>query len=87
MLAVEHYLKGDYHQAEQLFRKLLGKNQRDLDSRLMLATLLRRTKRFEYATEELDSLAKLEGSEKWELEIARERKLVAEAAGAAGNAP
>ncbi len=77
--AMEHYLKGDYHQAEQLFRRLLHKNQRDLDARLMLATLLRRSKRFEEAAKELNNLAQLEGSEKWELEITRERKLIADA--------
>lgn len=84
-LAIGHYLKGDYYQAEELFRKLLDKNERDLDVRLMLATLLRRGKRWAEAAKELDNLAKLEGSEKWELEIARERKLVADAMGAVAD--
>ena len=76
--ALDHYLKGDYFQAEQALEGLLRRNPRDLDARLMLATLLRRAGRRDEAVRQLDALARLEGADKWELEMRRERELLAE---------
>ena len=75
--ALDHYLKGDYYQAEQMLEGLLRRNVRDLDARLMLATLLRHTGRLDEATRQLDTLARFEGAGKWELEIEQERELLA----------
>jgi len=77
--AVDLYLKGDYYQVERLLNQLLDKNDRDLDARLLLATLLRHTGRIEEALKQLDQLLCLDGAEKWELEIQAERKLLTEA--------
>ncbi len=77
--ALDHYLKGDNYQAEQILDDLLRRNARDLDARLMLATLLRRAKRFDEATQHLDTLECFEGGEKWQEEIRAERSLLAEA--------
>jgi hypothetical protein len=77
--AVDHYLKGDYYQTEQILEGLLRRNVRDMDARLMLATLLRRARRLDEATRQLDTLVRFEGAEKWELEIQEERDLLAEA--------
>jgi hypothetical protein len=77
--AVDHYLKGDNYQAEQILESLLRRNVRDLDARLMLATVLRRDKRLDEATQHLDMLVHFEGAGKWELEIQEERDLLAEA--------
>jgi hypothetical protein len=77
--ALEHYLQGNWFQAERTLGGLLRKNVRDLDARLMLATLLRHTGRFDEAGRQLDFLMRFEGIEKWELEVRRERELLAEA--------
>ena len=77
--AIDCYLKGDAYQAEQVLEGLLRRNIRDVEARLMLATLLRRAKRLDEATQQLDTLAKFEGAGKWELEIQEERDLLAEA--------
>jgi len=77
--AVEHYLKGDYFQAERILTGLLRRNTRDLDARLMLATLMRHTGRNVEAAEQLDLLERCEGAGKWEMEIRRERELSTEA--------
>lgn len=74
--ALEHYLKRNWFESEHLLRDLLRESPRDLDVGLMLATLLRRTGRAEEAEIELDRLGRLEGAEKWELEIDRERELL-----------
>jgi thioredoxin-like negative regulator of GroEL len=77
--ALDHYLKGDYYQAERVLEELLRRNLRDVDARLMLATLLRHTGRLEEATRQLDTLVRLEGAGKWQWEIEREKDLLAEA--------
>jgi hypothetical protein len=77
--AVNHYLKGDYFQAEHLLETLLRTNARDLDARLMLATLLRHSGRLDEASRHLNTLIRFDGAAKWELEIEHERELLAEA--------
>jgi hypothetical protein len=72
------YLKGDYFQAECLLVEMIGRNERDLEARLMLATLYRHNRRYEEAAKQLDSLMRYEGAEKWKLEIERERTLITE---------
>ncbi|MEE8453054.1 MAG: hypothetical protein V3R99_14105 [Thermoguttaceae bacterium] len=76
--ATEKYLKGDWFEAERLWGVLLKANSRDLDARLMLATLYRHTKRLDEAAEQLTMLERFEGAEAWELEIRRERELLLE---------
>jgi hypothetical protein len=77
--ALDHYLKGNWFEAERAANRLLRNNSRDLEARLMLATLLRHTKRFDDATRQLNILVRLEGSKKWEVEIRREGELLTEA--------
>lgn len=76
--ALDHYLKGDYYQAEHVLEGLLQRNLRDVDARLMLATLMRHTDRFDEAAHQLDTLAHFEDATKWELEMREERRLLAE---------
>ncbi|NLY02985.1 MAG: hypothetical protein GXY83_43590 [Rhodopirellula sp.] len=76
--AQDHYLRGEWFEAERLLVGQLHHNPRDVDSRLMLATLLRHRSRFDEAVRHLDRLQRLEGSEKWSLEIQREWDLLAE---------
>jgi hypothetical protein len=84
--AVDYYLQGDSYQAEQILESLLRRNVRDLDARLMLATLLRRGGRLDEATRHLDTLVRFEGAEKWEVEMQEERDLLAEAKTAKASA-
>jgi len=77
--AMEQYLKGDWFETEKTLRKLLRYDPRDVDARLMLATLLRHVGRLDEALAELEGLSRLEPAQKWELEIRRERELIAEA--------
>jgi len=78
-LALDHYLKGNWFEAEHVLRDLLGRDPRDVDAGLMLATLFRHTGRYEEALRQLDEVERFEASGKWELEIGRERELLAEA--------
>lgn len=85
--ALDHYLKGNWFEAEQVLCGLLRANPRDVDAGLMLATLLRHTRRFDEARKHLDRLGRLEGAAKWHLEMARERELLDEAQTEAASAP
>jgi predicted Zn-dependent protease len=76
--AVEHYLKGDWFEAECALAALLRANPRDVDANLMLATLYRHTGRPDEAAVQLDRIERLDESAKWVLEIDRERKWLAE---------
>ena len=76
--ATEQYLKGDWFEAERLWRLLLKANPRDIEARLMLATLYRHTKRWDEAAAHLATLERFEGAEAWNLEIRRERELLLE---------
>ncbi len=76
--ALEHYLKGNWFQAERLLSHLLRRSERDLEARLMLAALLRHTGRLEEAGTQLDLLTRFEGARKWEWEIRRERELLSQ---------
>ncbi len=84
--ALEYYLQGNWYEAENRLVAVLQHNPKDVDARLLIATLLRRTRRLDEAARQLDQLQRLELSRKWELEISRERGLLAEAEAARGAA-
>jgi hypothetical protein len=71
------YLRGNWFEAELALNQLLERNPGDADARLMLATLLRRIGQPGEAADQLRQLSKTEGAEKWQLEIAREQRLLA----------
>jgi hypothetical protein len=79
---VEHYLQQNWYETERLVAQLLRRNVRDVDARLMLASVLRHTHRFDEAAGQLDRLGRIEGSQKWDREMRRERTLLAQAVAA-----
>lgn len=70
------YLKGHWDTAERLLLKQLLQRPRDIESRLLLATLYRHTRNFENAWRELETLEMFDEAETWRSEILRERKLL-----------
>ncbi|MCS7305330.1 MAG: hypothetical protein NZ602_09520 [Thermoguttaceae bacterium] len=77
--ATEFYLQGQWFEAEKRLIQLLRQNPRDVEARLMIATLFRHTRRWEEALRQLDQLERLEASQGWALEIQRERALIQQA--------
>jgi hypothetical protein len=73
--AQTEYLRGHWCEAESLLQRLV-RDGRDVEARLMLASLFRHTKRWEDARRQLKSLERLDGAEKWRLEVERERRLL-----------
>ena len=74
--ARSEYLKGHWQQAESLLLKSLLQTPRDIESRLMLATLYRHTRQFDSAWQQLETLDDFDESATWQSEILRERKLL-----------
>lgn len=76
--AQQKYLETDWVAAEQLLLKLLKQNARDVEGRLMLATLWRHQGRWQEAQRQLDRLERLEAADLWQREIAAERLQLSE---------
>ena len=72
------YLSGNWIGAEQLLAEILRIDRQDVDAQMLLASLLRRTGQLTEAADQLRRLEATEGSEKWQSEIERERKLLEE---------
>lgn len=83
--AISEYLKGHWYEAESLLGRLLTANAGDAEARLLWATLLRRTRRYAEAKTQLNLLERLDGAARWQEEIAREYRRLAELQPAAGN--
>ena len=76
--AQAHYLRASWFDAEVALGRLLERQPRDADARLLLATLLRHCGRCDEAEAQLRVLEKLDGAVKWQMEIRQERDLLAE---------
>ncbi len=71
-----HYLSNDWVATEQVLLKLLKHDARDVECRLMLATLWRHQGRGAEALRQLDRLERLEAAENWQHEITAERMAI-----------
>ena len=76
--AQQHYLQGNWFEAECCLNMLLKKNPRDIEAMLMLATLYRHKDRYDEAEYLLRELDRFEDAISWKFEIRSEkRKLMA----------
>lgn len=83
--AQQSYLAGDWVVAEQTLRHLLRSEPRDVEARLMLATMWRHQGRWPEAEEYLGKLERAEASAPWAFEILRERQLLEQARNSANK--
>lgn len=74
--AVDHYLKGNWFEAERTLVDLLRRQPRDVEAGLMLATLWRHTGRLDEADRQLDRLERLDSAAGWTWEIRQERRRI-----------
>lgn len=79
------YLRGRWSEAESLLTQIVGRCKRDIEAQLMLATLYRRTRRFDEAHDRLRTLERLDGADRWSWEIDQERKMLKRLASANGE--
>ncbi len=76
--ALSEYLLGSWFEAESILGRLLRLHPRDAEGRLLLATLLRHTRRYDEALDQLNRLERLRNADPWVREIAAERHRIAE---------
>ena len=74
--AQREYLGGHWEEAEMLLKRRIASAPRDMESRLLLATLFRHSRRFEQAGEQLTDMQRFDVSLEWDFEIDRERQLI-----------
>ncbi len=74
--AQREYLKGHWTEAESILNRRLEFEPRDMESRLLYATMLRHMRRLDDARSELNLLRKFDESVQWEFEIRREWQLI-----------
>lgn len=77
--AQSHYLRGSWFEAEVALGRLIERQPRDAEARLLMAALYRHCGRLPEAETQLRLLEKLDGSVKWQMEIRQERALLDEA--------
>ena len=77
--AQRRYIENDWVGAEQLLLKLLKGDSRDVEGRLLLATLWRHQGRHHEALRQLDRLERLEAAQTWQREITAEREYLQQA--------
>ena len=75
-LAQVEYLRGNWFEAEGLLHRHLIEHSQDAESILLLVGVLRRTRRYQQALQWLSQLEKLEGADRWQLEIVAEKKQI-----------
>lgn len=78
--AQKHYLRSDWVEAEQILRRAIRADRRDVEVRLWFAMLLRRTGRLRQAHRRLDRLELFDAAEAWRFEISEERRLLSQLA-------
>lgn len=76
--AQAEYLKGRWRQAEAVLGELLTRRSRDVEGRLLLASLLQRTQRWNEARQLLTDLSHEEAAARWQFEIGRELAMLAQ---------
>jgi hypothetical protein len=74
--ATREYLQGNWVAAREKLERLLAEDPNDVEARLLLATLYRRTHRAPEARAELERLTKMEKAVAWRFEIERELELI-----------
>lgn len=84
--ALSEYLQGSWFEAETILGRLLHLDPRDVEARLLLATLLRHTGRYQEALNQLNRLERLQDSHLWAREIAAEKQWISEGQSPPGSA-
>ena len=74
--AQTEYLLGHWYEAESMLQQQLQRFSSDVDARLMLATVYRRTRRTIEAGQQLQLIEQTDGGEKWQWEIEQERRML-----------
>jgi hypothetical protein len=74
--AQAHYLRAEYFEAEKILSPFCRVSQCDVEAALLVASILRRTERYQASIEMLDRIALLDRARSWLEEIEQEKRIV-----------
>jgi hypothetical protein len=74
--AQREYLGGHWEEAESLLMRQIENVPRDMEARLLLATLFRHTRRLNMARDQISAIQRFDEAFEWEFEIDRELQLI-----------
>ncbi len=78
--AQAEYLRGHWVEAQSLLEQLIRRNPGDIESRLLLSSVFRRSRRIDLSRQQLRRLQEFETAAHWRFEIEREAILLDKAA-------
>ncbi len=74
--AQTQYLRGHWVEAQSLLEQLIRRNPGDVESRLLLSSVFRRSRRIDLSRQQLRRLQEYETAARWRFEIDREAALL-----------
>ncbi len=78
--AQAEYLRGHWVEAQSLLEQLIRRDPEDVESRLLLSSVFRRSRRIDLSHKQLRQLQEFESAARWRFEIEREVVLLNRAA-------
>ncbi len=76
--AQHEYLKGHWGEAKTLLKRQIGQHPRDIESRLLLATLFRHSRQLDQSLQQLKEIKRFDEAIEWNFECEREEELIRE---------
>ena len=76
--AQHEYLKGHWKEAQTLLKRQIEKHPRDIESRLLLATLFRHSRKLDQSIHQLKEIKRFDEGLEWNFECKREEELIRE---------
>lgn len=70
------YLRGDYFEAEAALHRIFAAGKQDIESAILMISILRRTRRWAQALYCIDRLLLLDGAAPWQYELTQERRSI-----------
>ena len=74
--AQTEYLRGSWSAAQDILLRQLRFNPRDIESRLLLASVYRRNRQWDAARRELDQLTRLDDAQRWQDEVCQLAEMI-----------
>jgi thioredoxin-like negative regulator of GroEL len=76
--AQHEYLKGHWGEAQTLLNRQIDQHPRDIESRLLLATLFRHSRKLDQSLQQLKEIKRFDEGFEWNFECKREEELIRE---------
>ena len=76
--AQHEYLKGHWGEAQTLLNRQIDQHPRDIESRLLLATLFRHSRKLDQSLQQLKEIKRFDEAVEWNFECTREEELIRE---------